>query len=152
MSISRPDKNGFQVRVQRNGRKYSKYFAFRKHGGEDKALQAAKDYESHLKGSALYRHRPRRAAQKNNRSTGIVGVHFGSRMRRGIKVFEYKVSYWDPVQEKQRRKTFYVGSENTYTKERDAKVKAKAIAFRRSSEQQIRSMLINDNLAQRKAK
>ena len=149
MSISRPDKNGFQVRVQRNGNKYSRYFSFRKFGSEEKALTAATEYEKKLQGSQLYRHRPRRSAQKNNRSTGIVGVHFGSRMRRGVKVFEYKVSYWDPAQKKQRRKTFYVGSENTYTPERDAKVRQKAVSFRRASEQQIRSLLINANLQEK---
>ena len=151
MSISRPDKNGFQVRVQRNGNKYSRYFSFRKFGSEDKALAAARAYEKQLQGSELYRHRPRRAAQKNNRSTGIVGVHFGSRMRRGIRIFEYKVSYWDPAQERQRRKTFYVGSENTYSEERDARVRARAISFRRASEQHIRSLLINENQKQRQA-
>lgn len=151
MSISRPDERGFQVRVQRNGTKHSRYFSIRKYGGERQAYRAAKAYEKTVIGTRWYRHRPRRQAQSNNKSTGILGVHFGSRLRKGVRVYEYKVSYWDPKAKKRRVKSFHIGNENTYDKDKDAQVRERAIAFRRATEQQVRSFLINETKAGRSA-
>ncbi len=76
MSISRIDcKNthGYQVRIVRRGKEYSKLFSDRVHGGKDKALAKAQAYEKELLAKLPPLSREKTKPQRNNTS-GILGV------------------------------------------------------------------------------
>jgi len=129
MSISQTDPYGVQVRVKRNGKLFSKYFAFRAHGGRRSALAAARRHDAEL--GRL----PRlvaSAATSRNRTTHIRGVSLSSYRNRakGTKVYEYKVSYTAPENGRRKVKTFYVGNAETFTKARAAAVLRQAVRFR----------------------
>jgi len=129
MSVSQTDPYGVQVRVKRNGKLFSKYFAFRAHGGKRSALAAARRHDAEL--GRL----PRlvaSAATSRNRTTRIRGVSLSSYRNRakGTKVYEYKVSYAAPGSGRRKVKTFYVGTAETFTKARAAAVLRLAVRFR----------------------
>jgi hypothetical protein len=129
MSVSQTDPYGVQVRVKRNGKLFSKYFAFRVHGGKRSALAAARRHDAEL--GRL----PRlvaSAATSRNRTTRIRGVSLSSYRNRakGTKVYEYKVSYTAPGSGRRKVKTFYVGTAETFTKTRAAAVLRLAVRFR----------------------
>jgi hypothetical protein len=129
MSISQTDAYGVQVRVKRNGKLFSRYFAFRAHGGKRSALAAARRHEANLE------QLPRlvsSAATSRNRTTRIRGVSLSSYRSRAkrTKVYEYKVSYAAPGSGRRKVKTFYVGTAETFTKARAAAVLRRAVRFR----------------------
>ncbi len=136
MSISRPDAYGLQVRVKRNGRLYSRYFAFQAHNGVRAAMKAARAYEARLE--KLPRQIPV-AATRRNRTTGIRGIALTKyRLKgRGITVYEYKVNYRDPKSGRRKVRSFYVGTKATHTKRRAAEVLKRAIRFRRGAVRKV---------------
>ena len=92
--------HGWQVRVYRHGKTYSKLFSDRKHGGKEEAFQAAVAYRTELEEevAALPEAAPRRRLIRRNKnnSTGVVGIsRTYKRDRRGIKHEVYAVS-WNP--------------------------------------------------------
>ena len=64
--------HGFQVRLQRRGIKYGKFFADRVHGKPDFALSAARDWRDALLENIADRARVCERSQRN--SSGVVGV------------------------------------------------------------------------------
>lgn len=92
--------HGWQVRVYRHGKTYSKLFSDRKHGGREEAFEAAVAYRKELEAevAALPEAAPRRRLIRRNKnnSTGVVGIsRTYKRDRRGIKHEVYAVS-WNP--------------------------------------------------------
>ncbi|MEL6614710.1 MAG: hypothetical protein AAFQ43_03180 [Bacteroidota bacterium] len=92
--------HGWQVRVYRHGKTYSKLFSDRKHGGREEAFEAAVAYRTELEAevAALPEAAPRRRLIRRNKnnSTGVVGIsRTYKRDRRGIKHEVYAVS-WNP--------------------------------------------------------
>ncbi|HIG73180.1 MAG TPA: hypothetical protein EYQ24_00965 [Bacteroidetes bacterium] len=92
--------HGWQVRVYRHGKTYSKLFSDRKHGGKEEAFEAAVAYRSELEEevAAMPDAAPRRRLIRRNKnnSTGVVGIsRTYKRDRRGIKHEVYAVS-WNP--------------------------------------------------------
>ena len=92
--------HGWQVRVYRHGKTYSKLFSDRKHGGREDAFEAAAAYRAELEEevAALPEAAPRRRLIRRNKnnSTGVVGIsRTYKRDRRGIKHEVYAVS-WNP--------------------------------------------------------
>jgi hypothetical protein len=141
MAISRPDDYGFQVRVRRNGRVYSKYFSLRRHGGERAARTAARLYQAALvlKLPKL----PPVEATIRNRTTGVRGVCLVRyrNKRRGLTIYDYKVRYIDARTGKSKVRAFYIGTEVTYDKKRAAAVLKRAIRFRRARDREWRRAL-----------
>ena len=92
--------HGWQVRVYRHGKTYSRLFSDRRHGGKEDAFQKAVEYRRTLEEevAALPEAAPRRRlirANKNN-ATGVVGIsRTFKRDRRGVKHEVYAVS-WNP--------------------------------------------------------
>src|SRR5690606_38412008 len=92
--------HGWQVRVYRHGKTYSRLFSDRLHGGKEEAYAQAVAYRKTLEAevAALPAAAPRRRlirANKNN-ATGVVGIsRTFKRDRRGIKHEVYAVS-WNP--------------------------------------------------------
>ena len=92
--------HGWQVRVYRHGKTYSKLFSDRKHGGREEAFEAARAYRAELveEVAALPAQPPARRLIRSNKnnSTGVVGIsRTFKRDRRGIKHEVYAVS-WNP--------------------------------------------------------
>ncbi len=92
--------HGWQVRVYRHGKTYSKLFSDRRQGGKEESFKQASAYRQDLERevAALPEAAPRRrliSSNKNN-ATGVVGIsRTFKRDRRGIKHEVYAVS-WNP--------------------------------------------------------
>lgn len=92
--------HGWQVRVYRHGKTYSKLFSDRKCGGMEEAFLEAEKYRSQLEDevSAMPESEPRRRLIRRNKnnSTGVIGISRTYKMdRRGVKHEVYAVS-WNP--------------------------------------------------------
>ena len=92
--------HGWQVRVYRHGKTYSKLFSDRRHGGKEEAFEAALAYREELERevAALPEAAPRRRLIRSNKNnaTGVVGIsRTYKRDRRGVKHEVYAVS-WNP--------------------------------------------------------
>ncbi|MEO0558760.1 MAG: hypothetical protein AAF170_11325 [Bacteroidota bacterium] len=92
--------HGWQVRVYRHGKTYSRLFSDRKHGGREEAFQAAFAYRSELEEEVaqLPDQPPRRRLIRRNRNntSGVVGISRTYKQdRRGIRHEVYAVS-WNP--------------------------------------------------------
>jgi hypothetical protein len=129
MSISRPDEHGFQVRVRRSGRLYSRYFGVTRYGGVRAAKAVARAYEARLlampKETA-----PRPASRERVKPMeGISLVRYRKRSK-NLTVYDYKVHYYDAANGKRKVKTFYVGTEATFTRRKAAVVLEAARRFR----------------------
>ena len=92
--------HGWQVRVYRHGKTFSRLFSDRKMGGEEDAFEAALAYRATLEEEVEQMPAPpprRRLVHSNrNNSTGVVGVsRTYKRDRRGVRHEVYAVS-WNP--------------------------------------------------------
>lgn len=65
---------GWQVRLQRRGLRYAKYFADRRHGGLEESLSAAKKWRDELLGNFADDDRARVCSKSSRNSSGVVGV------------------------------------------------------------------------------
>lgn len=141
MAISRPDDYGFQVRVRRNGRLYSKYFGFRQHGGERPAKTAARIYQAML--LQQFPKLPPREPTRRNRTTGVRGVSLVRyrNKKRGLTIYDYKVHYVDVKTGKRKVRVFYIGTKDTYDEARAASVLKKAVRFRQARDREWRRAL-----------
>ena len=92
--------HGWQVRVYRDGKTYSRLFSDKKCGGREKAFDAAKAYRATLVEEVAElpaAPRRRRLIRRNrNNSSGVVGVSRTFKQdRRGVRHEVYAVS-WNP--------------------------------------------------------
>ncbi len=92
--------HGWQVRVYRHGKTYSRLFSDRKLGGREKTFEAALAYRKQLEQEVaqMPEAAPRRRLVRYNRSntSGVVGVsRTYKRDRRGVRHEVYAVS-WNP--------------------------------------------------------
>lgn len=92
--------HGWQVRVYRHGKTYSRLFSDRKLGGREKAYEAAAAYRQRLEEEVAQMPdtgRRRRLIRTNrNNSTGVLGIsRTYKRDRRGVRHEVYAVS-WNP--------------------------------------------------------
>ncbi len=92
--------HGFQVRVYRHGKTYSRLFSDRKCGGKNESFKQAEAYRTELEAdvAAMPESAPRRRLIRHNKSnsSGVVGIsRTFKRDRRGIKHEVYAVS-WNP--------------------------------------------------------
>lgn len=91
--------HGWQVRVYRHGKTYSRLFSDRKSGGREDAFEAAKAYRTELAeevAEAPDVPPQRRLVLKDNGAGGVVGVSRTHKVdRRGVRHDVYAVS-WNP--------------------------------------------------------
>ena len=93
--------HGWQVRVYRHGKTYSRLFSDRKCGDKNEAFKQAVAYREELEAevAAMPESAPRRRLIRRNKnnSTGVVGIsRTFKRDRRGVKHEVYAVS-WNPA-------------------------------------------------------
>ena len=90
--------HGWQARVYRHGKTYSRLFSDRKHGGRGEAFEAAKRYRATLADTVaeLPGPPPRRRLVAGNKASGVAGVsRTHKRDRRGVRHEVYTVT-WNP--------------------------------------------------------
>jgi hypothetical protein len=113
--ITEPDKFGYQVRIVRRGKEYSRYFSHKLWGGKAKSLKAAIAWRDQmlvaLKGSKARFLKP----PKNKTTTGITGVSRTIKHdhRKDKSYLCYTVFWVDNG--KSRNKTFQVGNVGSVT-------------------------------------
>jgi hypothetical protein len=85
---------GWEVRIQRRGRKTEKFFSDRIYGGKRGALQAAKEFRDELESNSRHYTVKELASQPSTRNrSGVVGVRLQQQKdTRGD--FEYHYWYW----------------------------------------------------------
>lgn len=138
--ITQPDKGGYQVRIVRQGKEYSRYFAHRAWGGKTKSLKAAeswRDQQLAVLGKAIT-HIIDGPALPNNKSTGIRGItkviHHDK--RRDTKSLVYQVHWKDHG--KIKNKKFHVGRVEKVTADMDLHAFRTAIHFRKGYEASVK--------------
>lgn len=94
MSISRIDQperhnHGYYVRLTRNQKTQSKFFADKSNGGKRAALRAAKQHEAELLEQAAANNKRRKPTLSSRNTSGIVGVTRGQWEESGK-----QVAYW----------------------------------------------------------
>ncbi|HYD81837.1 MAG TPA: AP2 domain-containing protein [Paucimonas sp.] len=98
--------HGWLVQVQREGRRYAKFFSDSVHGGKRKALAGAVAYRDAIRQEKEPAHRKwlRRIVRTNNTS-GTPGVGRYARSDTGQ---EYWCAYWNDLEGKRRERKFSV--------------------------------------------
>ena len=100
--------HGWQVRLSRRGRKYSRFFSDRKHGGREVALGMARGFRDELVVRLPDRERSGAAGKMTRRNiSGVVGV---SRIvvRRATTTYEVWQATWSPNPGMRRRVKFSI--------------------------------------------
>ena len=121
--------HGWQVRVYRHGKTYSRLFSDRKCGGKEEAFQQAQTYRESLKAEvdAMPESEPKRRLIRHNKNnaTGVLGVsRTFKRDRHGHRHEVYAVS-WNPAPGEARGTSFSI---RKYGEEPRARRVAAAIA------------------------
>jgi hypothetical protein len=104
---------GYNVRIQRSGKRYVQFFADGENGGEIKALEAAKEYRNKiLKDIPSPTRADRSQIVRRKTSSGIVGVTLITTVdtrRKGKKyVYEFWKAWWSPQKGIRKVKIFSV--------------------------------------------
>lgn len=94
--------HGWQVRLQRRGRKYAKYFGDRQFGGGSRALQAARQWRNALLERLDQEDSIRVCARSPRNQSGVVGVSKVTVSVNGSR-YEFWQATWSP--EPGRRRT-----------------------------------------------
>ena len=87
--------HGFQVRLQRRGIKYGKFFADRVHGRPERALQAARQWRDALLEEIADRARVCERSQRN--SSGVVGVSKITVVATNGNSYQFWQATWSPA-------------------------------------------------------
>jgi len=134
--ITEPDINGFQVRIVRNKKEYSRYFSHRQWGCKSKALNGARSWRDQMLASlgSVNKYISERVVNSRKRSTGVRGVSKSVQYdkRRDVHYLVYSV-HWR-VSNRVRTKTFYVGQLSNVNADEEFHAFRTAVQFRREYE------------------
>ncbi len=128
--ITEPSKDGFQVRVVRNKKEYSRYFSHKLWGGKKKSLEGAISWREQI----LVLFGDIKPIPLSNKSTGIIGIsksiQYDKRRDRNSLVYH---CHWR-LNKKAQTKTFVVGVVNKITPDQEFHAFRTAIQFRKEYE------------------
>lgn len=129
-NITAPGGGGFQVRIVRNRKKYSRYFSHKLWGGKEKSFKAAVSWREQI----LALVGDVKPTPLSNKSTGIVGVSkiLKYDKRRGSCSLFYSC-HWRK-NKKACTKQFYVGLVDEVTADEDFHAFRTAVQFRKEYE------------------
>lgn len=134
--ITEPDPQGFQVRIVRNKKEYSRYFSHNLWGSRSKALASAISWRDQM--LVLFKennkYRPDAVIPSNKKSTGIIGV--SKHIQYDKRVEKYYVVYschWRK-NDKGHTKTFHVGRLGGITADQEFHAFRTAVLFRKEYE------------------
>ena len=108
IDLSEMRSHGWQVRLSRRGRKYSRFFSDRKYGGREVALGMARNFRDELVARLPVRERSGAAGKLTRRNiSGVVGV---SRIvvRTTAATYEFWQATWSPLPGVRRRVKFSI--------------------------------------------
>lgn len=89
--------HGWQVRMQRRGIKYGKFFADRPHGGPDHALLAARQWRDDLINELSRRASTRICERSARNSSGVVGVSKITVVSANGTSYQFWQATWSPA-------------------------------------------------------
>ncbi|NWK56835.1 hypothetical protein HW115_14525 [Verrucomicrobiaceae bacterium N1E253] len=89
--------HGWQVRMQRRGIKYGKFFADRPHGGPQQALQAARQWRDALIDELANRASTRICERSQRNSSGVVGVSKITVVSNNGTTYQFWQATWSPA-------------------------------------------------------
>ena len=134
--ITCPDEHGFQVRIVRNKKEYSRYFAHRQWGSKRKALEGARSWRDQMLVSLGGRHKylPDLGVIASKKTTGVRGVSRSVQYdkRRDVYYLVYSV-HWR-IEGKANTKTFHVGRVEDVTADQEFHAFRTAVRFRHEYE------------------
>lgn len=87
--------HGWQVRLQRRGVKYAKYFGDRIHGGAGEACKKAQEWRDELLRKLETSDQPRICSRSSRNRSGVVGVSKVSVITNGT-TYEFWQATWSP--------------------------------------------------------
>lgn len=87
--------HGWQVRIQRRGIKYAKFFADRVLGGTERSLEAARHWRNELLERLESRDRARICQRSQRNSSGVVGVSKVTVITNGVQYIFWQAT-WSP--------------------------------------------------------
>ncbi|MEO1855970.1 MAG: AP2 domain-containing protein [Rubritalea sp.] len=93
--------HGWQVRLQRRGIKYAKFFADAPLGGIELSLKTARDWRNNLLGRLENEDRARICQRSTRNSSGVVGVSKVSVVTNGVR-YTFWQAAWSPEPGKRR--------------------------------------------------
>jgi|GEM_PF-166530 len=130
--ISEPDRHGYQVRIVRKGKEYSRYFAHRVWGGQSASLKAAIQWRDQM--LVLLGKNNRKLSDNGplstKKTTGVRGVTRSIQYdkRRDAYSLVYGVRWHD--KDKIKNRTFFVGQVDGVTADEDFHAFRTAVLFR----------------------
>ncbi len=134
--ITQPDPNGFQVRIVRNKKEYSRYFSYRLWGGRKKALMGAINWRDQMLVSlgSVNKYLPERTINPTKRTTGVRGVSRSVQYdkRRDCHYVVYSVHWRNNG--RPTTKTFHVGRLESVTPDEEFHAFRTAVRFRHEYE------------------
>ena len=108
IDLSAMRSHGWQVRLTRRGRKYSRFFSDRKYGGREVALRTARDFRDELLARLSDREKSGAAGKMTRRNiSGVVGVSRIVVRTAGAK-YEFWQATWSPDPGLRRRVKFSI--------------------------------------------
>lgn len=134
--ITQPDPKGFQVRIVRNKKEYSRYFSHNEWGGRTRALKGARNWRDQMLVTlgSTRKTLPDRTIAANKKTTGVRGVsrtiHYDK--RRDARYLVYSV-YWRD-NGKPNCKSFQVGRVESVTADDEFHAFRTAVLFRHEYE------------------
>jgi hypothetical protein len=134
--ITEPDNKGFQVRIVRNKKEYSRYFSHQMWGGKRKSLDSAISWRDQL--LVLFReknkYRQQTTLPSNKKSTGVLGVSRSVQYdkRRDIHYLVYSC-HWRK-NGNGHTKTFHVGRAGEVSTDEELHAFRTAVLFRKEYE------------------
>lgn len=99
---------GWQVRLQRRGQRYAKYFADRRHGGVQESFEAAKRWRDELLRNFAEDDRARVCSKSSRNSSGVVGVSKVTIAGANGVVYYFWQATWSPAPGQRRSIRFSV--------------------------------------------
>ncbi|MEE9424308.1 MAG: hypothetical protein V3V18_04945 [Methylococcales bacterium] len=134
--ITEPDNKGFQVRIVRNKKEYSRYFSHQVWGGKRKSLSSAISWRDQM--LIVFRernkYRPDATIPSNKKSTGVTGViktvQFDK--RRDVYYLVYSCLWYQNGN--RHTKTFHVGRADKVSPDEELHAFRTAVLFRKEYE------------------
>jgi hypothetical protein len=134
--ITSPDPQGYQVRIVRNKKEYSRYFSHRQWGSEKKALISARNWRDQMLVSlgTQSRYIAEKKILSNKQTTGVRGVSRSNQLdsRNGVNYIVYSV-HWRR-NGKAATKSFHVGRADKVSADQEFHAFRTAMQFRREYE------------------
>lgn len=134
--ITEPDHRGFQVRIVRNKKEYSRYFSHKQWGSKGKSLQSAISWRDQMlvlfRESSKFRQETMLPAHK--KSTGVLGVSRSVQYDKRRDVYYLVYSCHWRRNGKGHTKTFHVGRADDVSPDEEFHAFRTAVLFRKEYE------------------